>query len=179
MELLTEAGFKREANRLVDSAGKPLNLEMLIQAEVFVRVYTPFINNLQAIGINASLRLVDPAQYQLRLQDFDFDMMGMAVHAQLRHRQGNRLRSIFGSVSASAPGSYNLPGIADPVIDALIAKVSEAGSRAELVTIMRVLDRTLAYKTRLDSKLVLSESPGRLLGHVRLQGAKARLWFSG
>ncbi len=145
VELLTEAGFKREANRFVDKAGKPLNLEMLIQAEVFVRVYTPFINNLQAIGINASLRLVDPAQYQLRLQDFDFDMMGMAVLLSPTPTRES-LEAIFGSVSATAPSSYNFPGIADPVIDALIAKVSEAGSRAELVTIMRVLDQLLRIR---------------------------------
>ncbi|MBZ9656192.1 extracellular solute-binding protein [Phyllobacterium lublinensis] len=145
VELLNEAGFKRDANRFVDGAGKPLNLEMLIQAEVFVRVYTPFINNLQAIGINASLRLVDPAQYQIRLQDFDFDIMGMAVLLSPTPTRES-LEAMFGSVSASAPSSYNLPGIADPVIDALIAKVSEAGSRAELVTIMQVLDRLLRIR---------------------------------
>ena len=145
VELLTGAGFKRNGNRFVDAQGKPLNLEMLIQAEVFARVYSPFINNLQAIGINASLRLVDPAQYQTRLQDFDFDIVGMAVQLSATPTRES-LESIFGSRSASAPGSYNLPGIADPVIDALIAKVSDAHSRAELISIMRVLDRLLRIR---------------------------------
>jgi microcin C transport system substrate-binding protein len=145
VELLTAAGFKRDGNRFVDSAGKPLNLEMLIQAEVFSRVYSPFINNLQAIGINASLRLVDPAQYQIRLQDFDFDIIGFAISISPTPTRES-LETTFGSRSASVPGSYNFPGISDPVIDALIARVSEAHSRAQLITILRVLDRLLRIR---------------------------------
>ncbi|MEK1888082.1 MAG: extracellular solute-binding protein [Phyllobacterium sp.] len=145
VELLQAAGFKRDNNRFVDSAGKSLDLEMLIQAEVFTRAYSPFINNLQAIGVNASLRLVDPAQYQLRVQDFDFDIIGVAVMLSATPTRES-LEAMFGSRSASAPGSYNLPGIADPVIDALIQKVSEAHSRDDLVTVMRVLDRLLRIR---------------------------------
>jgi microcin C transport system substrate-binding protein len=145
VELLTEAGFKRDGNRFVDSAGKPLNLEMLIQAEVFSRVYSPFINNLQAIGINASLRLVDPAQYQVRLQDFDFDIIGIAYLLSPTPTRES-LETMFGSRAATVPGSTNFPGLSDPVVDALIAKVSEAHSRAELIAILRVLDRLLRVR---------------------------------
>ncbi|RCW87473.1 extracellular solute-binding protein [Phyllobacterium bourgognense] len=144
-ELLAEAGFKREGNQLVDAGGKPLNVEMLIQAEVFTRVYSPFINNLKAIGINAFLRLVDPSQYQLRLQDFDFDMMGIAYMLDATPTRES-LEIMFGSKAASVPGSWNFPGTADPVVDALVAKVSEAHSRAELISILRVLDRLLRIR---------------------------------
>jgi microcin C transport system substrate-binding protein len=145
VELLSEAGFKRGGNSFVDNAGKPLNLEMLIQAEVFSRVYSPFINNLQAIGINASLRLVDPAQYQIRLQDFDFDIIGIAYLLSPTPTRES-LQTMFGSRAAKVPSSTNFPGIADPVIDALIAKVSEAHSRTELIAILRVLDRLLRVR---------------------------------
>lgn len=145
VELLSEAGFKRDGNSFVDNAGKPLNLEMLIQAEVFSRVYSPFINNLQAIGINASLRLVDPAQYQIRLQDFDFDIIGIAYLLSPTPTRES-LQTMFGSRAAKVPSSTNFPGIADPVIDALIAKVSEAHSRTELIAILRVLDRLLRVR---------------------------------
>jgi microcin C transport system substrate-binding protein len=145
VELLSEAGFKRDGNSFVDNAGKPLNLEMLIQAEVFSRVYSPFINNLQAIGINASLRLVDPAQYQIRLQDFDFDIIGIAYLLSPTPTRES-LETMFGSRAAKVSGSTNFPGIADPVIDALIAKVSEAHSRTELIAILRVLDRLLRVR---------------------------------
>jgi len=145
VELVTEAGFKRDGNRFVDSGAKPLNLEMLIQAEVFSRVYSPFINNLQAIGINASLRLVDPAQYQIRLQDFDFDIIGIA-YSLIPTPTRESLETMFGSRAASMPGTSNFPGLADPVVDALIAKVSEAHSRTQLISILRVLDRLLRIR---------------------------------
>ena len=145
VELLQGAGFKRANNRFVDASGKALDLELLIQAEVFARVYSPFINNLKAIGINASLRLVDPAQYQIRLQDFDFDMIGIAFLLSPTPTRES-LQSMFSSRAASIPGSTNYPGVADPVVDALIERVSEAHSREELVTVMRVLDRLLRIR---------------------------------
>ncbi|MGH6861934.1 MAG: extracellular solute-binding protein, partial [Phyllobacterium sp.] len=145
LELLTQAGFKRDGHRLVDSAGKALDLEILIQAEVFTRALSPFANNLKAVGINAFLRLVDPAQYQLRLQDFDFDMIGMAYLLTATPTRES-LEEMFGSRGASTPGSSNFPGIADPVVDLLVAKVSAAKSRKELIAILRVLDRLLRIR---------------------------------
>jgi microcin C transport system substrate-binding protein len=145
LDLLQAAGFKRDGNRLADSAGKSLDLEMLIQSEGFERVYAPFINNLQAIGINAYLRLVDPAQYQIRLQDFDFDIVGIAYLLTATPTRES-LETMFGSKSASVPGSSNFPGVADPVVDAIIAKVSDAHSRKDLITAIRVLDRLLRIR---------------------------------
>lgn len=144
-ELLSQVGFKRDGDTLVDAQGKPLNLEMLIYAEVFTRTYSPFINNLKAIGINAYLRMADPAQYQIRIQNFDFDMIGMAVQLTPTPTRES-LEEIFGSKGANTPGSYNFPGITDPVVDALIAKVSDVRSRDELITILRVLDRLLRIR---------------------------------
>ncbi|SDO36919.1 extracellular solute-binding protein [Phyllobacterium sp. OV277] len=145
VELITAAGFTRQNGKFADSKGKPLNLELLIFAEVFTRSSTPFINNLNAIGINASLRLVDPTQYQVRLQDFDFDMIGAAYSLGPTPTEES-LQAMFGSKSAAIPGSTNFPGLADPTVDALIQKVSGAKSRAELITIMRVLDRLLRIR---------------------------------
>jgi microcin C transport system substrate-binding protein len=144
-ELLIEAGYKRNGKGFADMQGKPLSLEILINSEVFTRTYSPFINNLRAIGIGASLRLVDPAQYQLRQQNFDFDMIGMAVQLNPTPTRES-LEEMFGSRSISTPGSWNFPGIADPAVDAIIAKVSDAGSRQELISILRVLDRLLRIR---------------------------------
>ncbi|MEP7453252.1 extracellular solute-binding protein [Phyllobacterium sp. SB3] len=144
-DLLNQAGFKREGDKLVDAQGRSLSLELLIYAEVFTRSYSPFINNLKAIGVNAYLRLVDPAQYQLRIQNFDFDMIGMAVQLTPTPTRES-LEEIFGSKGKDIPGSYNFPGTADPVVDALIAKVSDTKSRDELVSLLRVLDRLLRIR---------------------------------
>jgi microcin C transport system substrate-binding protein len=51
------------------------------------------------------------------------------------------MRPIFSSQAAATKGSYNLAGIADPVIDALLEKILAADSRVELTTACRAFDR--------------------------------------
>ena len=87
------------------------------------------------------MRRVDPAQYEQRMKEFDFDMTTQRY--SLRLTPGVELKSFWGSEAASMDGSFNLAGIADPVIDALIDKVIDAKSRAELVTATRAIDRVL------------------------------------
>jgi microcin C transport system substrate-binding protein len=132
-DLLTEAGY--------GEGGKPLTVEILSFEEGFDRIIIPYVNNLKRIGVNASLRRVDPAQYERRMKSFDFDMS--IQRYALRLTPGIELKSYWGSDAAGMDGSFNLAGIKDPVVDALIAKVVEAKSRAELVTAARALDRVL------------------------------------
>ena len=56
---------------------------------------------------------------------------------------GDDLRVVFGSEAAANPGSRNLAGIADPVVDMLIEKIGAAKTRQELTIACRVLDRVL------------------------------------
>ncbi|KXF79019.1 hypothetical protein ATN84_04555 [Paramesorhizobium deserti] len=145
IELMTEAGFKRDGGRFTDKDGRPFDLEILSDTEAFTRIYNPFMQNLRAIGINASLRLVDPVQYQARTLNFDFDMMGMAVSMTATPTQDS-LGTMFSSKSAGIPGTRNYPGTADPVIDELIQEAGKASSRDELVPILQVLDRLLRLR---------------------------------
>jgi microcin C transport system substrate-binding protein len=140
--LIAAAGFKRNGATFVDDKGVPLTLEMLVQDEVFVRVDTPFIEAMRAIGIDASIRLVDAAQFQSRQNDFDFDMIGLALSLSASPTR-DELERIFHSRAAALPGSYNLPGTADPAIDALVDAAGAAKDRDELVSAMRALDRVL------------------------------------
>jgi microcin C transport system substrate-binding protein len=119
----------------------------MVQSEVFVRVYTPFIENMRAIGIDASVRLVDPAQFQARMDDFDFDVVGVAYGMPATPTRHD-LEIMFTSKAAMQNGSRNLPGTSDPAVDAVIDAVGRAENRKELVTAMRVLDRLL--RTRRD-----------------------------
>ncbi|MGH6763246.1 MAG: extracellular solute-binding protein [Phyllobacterium sp.] len=144
-ELLKAAGFNLKNGRFVDGKGATLDVEFLIQAEVFTRSSNPFIENLRAIGINASLRLIDPAQYQARLQSFYFDMMGMALSFSATPTRES-LELVFSSRSAETPGTRNFPGTSDAVLDALIAKAGEVASRDELRNVIRVLDRVLRQR---------------------------------
>jgi microcin C transport system substrate-binding protein len=139
--LLREAGCTREGGVMRLPSGKLLEVEFLDNDPVFQPVTQPFIRNLGLIGIRASIRLVDPSQYQARVKDFDFDITARRFGSGLT--PGPELREAYGSRAAGTPGSNNLAGIASPAIDALIDQVTEATSRADMVHAARALDRTL------------------------------------
>ncbi|MBC2884087.1 ABC transporter substrate-binding protein [Ochrobactrum sp. CM-21-5] len=145
IKLMEESGFVRRNGQFHDRDGSKFALEILSNSESFTRVYNPFVQKLRAIGIDASLRLVDASQYQARMQDFQFDMVGIAFQFNATPTKES-LAGIFGSESAKTPGSYNLPGAADPVIDALIDDSGKASTRGELVATLRVLDRYLRIR---------------------------------
>ena len=121
--------------------GKPLKVEILSFEDGFDRIILPYVDNLKRIGVNASLRRVDPAQYERRMKSFDFDVTTQRY--SLRLTPGVEVKSYWGSDAAAMDGSFNLAGIKDPVVDALINKMVEAKSRAELVTAARAIDRVL------------------------------------
>ena len=140
-DLLAAAGWMVKDGKLVDAKGEPFGIEFLLDSPSFERVIGPYIKNLQVLGIAASIRTVDPAQYEERQKKFDFDVV--SARYTMRLTPGVELRSFFGSASADAPASENLAGIKDPVVDALIEKVAGAKSRADLTTAAHALDRVL------------------------------------
>jgi microcin C transport system substrate-binding protein len=139
--LLREAGCTRQGGNLTLPGGQPLTLEFLDDDPVFQAVTQPFIRNLGLLGIKASLRTVDPSQYQARLKDFDFDLTARRYSSGVT--PGAELRETYGSRAARTAGSNHLSGIADPAIDALLTAMADAKSRAELTTACRALDRML------------------------------------
>lgn len=140
-DLLVAAGWRREGNRLVDGNGRPFTLEFLDNDNSSSRIVQPFFRNLQRIGIEATERLVDPAQYQARTDDFDFDMTGLRF--SLPETPGEELRQFFTSESAATKGSRNMAGIANPAVDSLVEAIIAAPTRAEMTIAARALDRVL------------------------------------
>lgn len=140
-KLLNEAGWQQKGTLRVNARGEPLSVEILIFSPSFERIILPYVKNLQAIGVDASLRRVDPAQYERRVKSFDFDLT--TERYTMRLTPGIELKTFWGSETAMTDGSYNLAGIADPVVDALIERIMAAKSRAELETAARAADRVL------------------------------------
>lgn len=140
-QLLREAGWTVKDGRLVDPQGEGLTIEFLDDENGLERHTAPFIKNLELLGIQAHFRLVDSPQYQRRLNDFDFDTT--VRRFSLSTVPGESLRNYFGSSAANTPGSNNLSGIADPIVDLLIEEVIAAPTRDQLRTACRVLDRRL------------------------------------
>lgn len=138
--LLDEAGWRIDGEFRKNAQGEVLSVEFLDRVSSgFARIIDPYIANLRLLGVRATLRQVDPAQYERRQKDFDFDIV--TSRFPLSPTPGPELRGYLSSESADAEGSYNLAGVADPVIDALIETVNAATSREELRAAARALDR--------------------------------------
>lgn len=134
-------GTKPVVNVVRNAKGEKLEVEFLLDSEAFVRIAGPYVKSLRQIGVTANLRVVDQAQYQRRVKSFDFDITVERYSMQLT--PGLELKTYWGSEAARTDGSFNLAGIADPVVDALAEKVSAAKSRSELVAATRAVDRVL------------------------------------
>ena len=132
------------ANRLNQLTGDSFEFEFLLQSGgAFERVIQPFARNLERLGIKMSISIVDSAQYQNRTENFDFDMLWGSFAQSLS--PGNEQRNFWSSRTADVPGSQNLIGIKDPVIDKLIDHVVEAPDRETLIATARALDRVLLW----------------------------------
>jgi len=140
-QLLNEAGFPIKDGKRMMPNGERLTVEFLLEEPSFQPHHMPYIKNLQTLGIDASLRMVDAAQMQNRRNDFDYDLTIVRFSASAT--PGDSLRTYFSSQAAAIKGSQNLAGIADPVVDTLIEQVIAAKDRATLTTACRALDRVI------------------------------------
>jgi microcin C transport system substrate-binding protein len=144
LKLLKQAGWVVKAGRRVNAkTNRPLKFEMLLVQPSFERVALSFKRNLERLGIEMAVRTVDTAQYAKRVEDFDFDMIVTSFAQSLS--PGNEQRGFWSSERANLPGSRNLAGIRDPVVDELVERVINAPDRDSLVHRTRALDRVLLW----------------------------------
>ena len=141
--LLKQAGYAVRNGVLTDIAGKPLTIEFLLFESSFKRIINPYLQNLKRLGIQASIRIVDVANFKRRQDNFDFDIVIRRIAQPLT--PGLEQRNYFGSEFADVPGSFNIGGVKDSAVDALIEKVVTAKSRGELTVATRALDRVLMW----------------------------------
>jgi microcin C transport system substrate-binding protein len=141
--MLKDTGWKLSDMKLVDGSGKQMAFEILLDEPAFERVALPYVQTLAKLGIDAHVRTVDPAQYQRLLDTYDFDMT-VAVFGE-SDNPGNEQVGYWTTASGQQEGGDNLAGIADPVVDALVHRVINAGSRQQLITVTRALDRALLW----------------------------------
>jgi microcin C transport system substrate-binding protein len=144
LKLLKEAGWTFKGEKLVnDETGQPLEFEILLDNPQFERIVLPFTKNLERMGITARVRTVDNAQYQKRMDTFDYDMAVVVFGQSLS--PGNEQRDFWGSQAADEQGSRNVIGIKNKVVDELIEELIKAADRPSLVAHTRALDRVLQY----------------------------------
>jgi microcin C transport system substrate-binding protein len=144
LKLLGEAGWEVKDGKLTELAtGQVMAFELLLVQPTFERIALPLKKNLERLGVDMKVRTVDTAQYQKRLDDFDFDMTVISIGQSLS--PGNEQRDFWTSAKADEPGSRNLAGIRDPVVDELVELVIAAPDRESLIARTRALDRVLLW----------------------------------
>lgn len=140
-KLLEEAGWKVVNNRLVNARGEPFRFEILVYDTSFERVMNPYVKHLQRLGIEATIRRVEIAQFINRMREFDYDLVisgfGQSVSP------GNEQLEYWHSSRADVKASRNYIGIKNPVVDKLTEMVISAPDREELVARVHALDRVL------------------------------------
>jgi len=140
-QLLSDAGCALKNGKRILPDGKPITIEFLIDEPTFQPHHLPYIKNLGVLGIDATLRIVDPVQYRSRVDGFDFDIT--VERFGFSSTPGDSLRTFFSSQAAATKGSQNLAGIADPAVDALIDTIIAAKTRADLTAACKALDRVI------------------------------------
>lgn len=144
MKLLQSAGYVFRNGKLVHGeTGEPLAFGILLHQQNFERIVLPFKNNLEKLGIEVTVRLVDTSQYIRRIREFDFDMITQVIPQS--DSPGNEQRDYWHSSNVNVTGSRNYMGVADPVVDQLVAMIIAAPDRQELVYRTRALDRVLLH----------------------------------
>ncbi len=143
-KILEDAGWEVKNGKLIDpNTGKPLTIEFLMYDPNSLRITGPFIKNLKKLGIDASTRVVDTAQYTERLRNYDFDITTAGFGQSIS--PGNEQREFWGSEAGKRPGSRNVMGIDNPVVDALIENLISAPTYEDLIPAVRALDRVLTW----------------------------------
>ena len=142
--LLKQAGWViKDGQRVNAETGQTLEFETMLASPSFERVVLPFAKNLERLGVKMRVRTVDTAQYIKRLETYDFDMVVFSWGQSLS--PGNEQRNFWTSEAASRPGSRNVIGIADSVVDELVEKLIASEDRKSLVTHSKALDRVLQW----------------------------------
>lgn len=143
-KILKEAGWQVKDGKLIDpKTNQPLEIEFLMYDQNSLRIVGPFIKNLEKLGVTGTTRVVDTAQYTERVRSYDFDIVTSTFWQSVS--PGNEQREFWGSAAGKRPGSRNVMGIDNPVVDALIENLIAAPDYESLKPAARALDRVLSW----------------------------------
>ena len=143
LALLKSAGWEVRDGALRNAQGKAFEIEFLDTRDDGARLITPWIRNLEKIGVKLNFRAVDFALYQQRLDKFEFDVTTIAYAGT--HSPGQEYADMFGSKAANTENSGNFPGVKSPAVDALIARMTSAKTKAELLPACHALERVISH----------------------------------
>jgi microcin C transport system substrate-binding protein len=143
LKLFRDAGYEFKGGKMLDGKGEQFAIEFLGNDPTDERITNPYIENLRLLGIKASMRVVDTAQYKSRIDSSQFELTILQTRQSLS--PGNEQREYWSSKAANQPGSRNYSGISDPVVDDLVERIVLAHDRTELIALTHALDRILSW----------------------------------
>lgn len=140
--LLEQAGWKLDAAGILRNAqGQAFEFEYLAPGD---GTNKDWARNLAKLGITLKDRSVDFALYARRLDEYDFDMVGIAI-GTFTLPEPATLAALFGSKSADQPGNSNWRGVKSSAADALIDAITRAETLPDLVAAARAFDRVVMW----------------------------------
>lgn len=144
IKLFKEAGWEIKEQKLTNvETGETMQIDLLLVSPTFEKIALPYKKALERLGVEMSVRVVDSAQYEKRIEDSDFDMV---ISGWVQSPSpGNEQVEYWGSSTANEPGSRNYAGISNPVVDELIKLIIAAPDRASLISATKALDRVLLH----------------------------------
>lgn len=140
--LLDEAGWEPGPDGIRTRDGERLTLDIIQFDSRYDKVITPFLSNLELIGVDGTLERVDSAQYVQRRRGDDFDLTNQAF--QMGFEPSTGLRQWFGSEGADE-SSRNIMRLKNEAVDDLLETINDATTLEELTTATQALDRVLRF----------------------------------
>lgn len=142
LALLEKAGYvPGDDGKLRNAKGETLDVEFLHYNPAWDRIINPYIENLVALGVNASYNRVDANQYQARTQSFDYDMIYSGYANGFE--EGSSFDQKYGSDNVN--DVFNPAGLSDPAIDYLGKRLLEVESYDDMAAVVRAADRIMRY----------------------------------
>jgi microcin C transport system substrate-binding protein len=143
-QLFEEAGWKIDGSgKLKNAKGEVFKIEFMLNSQAMQRLVVPYTKGLQRLGIETNIRMVDPAQYEIRMQKYNFDVVTHIFGSGMV--PGNELIGYWNSKGADKDGGQNYPGVKNEVVDSLVDIIINAESQEELITACQALDRVLLW----------------------------------
>ena len=143
ISLMEEAGYTIQGGVMADADGTPFTFEILMEIgggenQTIINMY---VQQLERIGVAATLSLADDAAYNERASVYDFDMTYFRRGLSLS--PGNEQYLYWGSESADVEGGRNMMGVRSEAVDALIGRLLTSESQDDFLAAARALDRVL------------------------------------
>jgi microcin C transport system substrate-binding protein len=89
--------------------------------------------------------MVDDAQYQKRIDSYDFDMVSVWLNRGVFF-PGSEQMTLWHSSQADIKGGNNITGIKNPAVDAALGALTSAQTLEDLTAAGRALDRVLLWE---------------------------------